>query len=91
VAQAYGTATNAGASGIGTANSTTATGVNAMGSPVDYYRLGNQSLGNWGNTLAMGYRNQLQAAQFNNQVRSEHLQWHRQYDPWRYRPRHEIL
>jgi hypothetical protein len=74
VAQAYGTATNAGSSGIGTANSAINTGANAMGSPTNYFGGGNYAMnlaGNnvasYGNTLSMGYNNQMQAANFNNQ------------------------
>jgi hypothetical protein len=74
VAQAYSTATGAGASGIGTANSAINTGANAQGSPLGYFGGGNQSsglagqnIGNYGNALSMGYQNQLSSANFNRQ------------------------
>lgn len=61
IAQTYNTAL---ASGTGAVNSTlaqTASGANTMGTGAQYMGLQNQSLGTWGNTLNMGYQNQLAA------------------------------
>lgn len=65
VANAYGTATNAGLAGINAANSTTQTAVNAMGSPTSYFAGGNQSNANSASAMNMGYNNALSGAQFN--------------------------
>jgi hypothetical protein len=64
IASSYNAATNAGSSGINAGNSTGQTGANMMGSPTNYFSGGNTALGNWGNTLNMGYQNQLAAAKF---------------------------
>jgi hypothetical protein len=61
IAGQYGTSLNAGAQAGNTGNSTFATGANAMGTPTQWQGLGNQALGVWGNTLNMGYQNQLAA------------------------------
>ena len=62
VAQAYGTATDAGKAGIGTANNTIATGAGTMGTPVQYMNLGNQSRANQVGALNTGFSNQLDAS-----------------------------
>lgn len=67
VANDYTTATNAGMAGINAANSTTTTGVNAMGSPSSYFGLGNSSNANAAGAMNMGYQNQLSGAQFSAQ------------------------
>ncbi len=67
IAQAYSTATGAGAGGLGGANSTYGTGAGAMGNPTQYMAGGNAALGNWANTLNMGYNNALGGAYFNAQ------------------------
>lgn len=64
VAGSYATATNAGMAGINAANSTTATGVNAMGSPTSYFGLGNASNANAAGALNMGYQNNLAGSEF---------------------------
>ena len=64
VANAYGTATNAGLAGINAANSTTATGVNAMGNPTSYFAGGNNSNASAANAMNMGYNNALAGSQF---------------------------
>lgn len=65
VAGSYATAEGAGLSGINGANSTTTTGVNAMGSPASYFAGGNSANVGAANALNMGYQNQLAGARFN--------------------------
>lgn len=63
IATQYGQATAAGNSAVSNQLATTASGANTMGTPTQWQGLGNQALGVWGNTLNMGYQNQL--AQYN--------------------------
>ena len=51
----------AGNSAANTQLATTMTGANTMGTPVQYGGLQNQAIGTWGNTLNMGYQNQIAA------------------------------
>lgn len=67
IANSYKTATDAGSSGINAGNSTVQTGGNVMGSPTNYFNSGNTALGNWGQTLNLGFQNQATAAQIKNQ------------------------
>jgi hypothetical protein len=66
VAQSYATATNAGSSGIGAANNTTATGSNTMGSPIQYGALGSSSLAGETSALNTGFSNAATSTQINN-------------------------
>lgn len=63
IAGQYGTALNSGNQAVNSGLATTASGSNSMGNPTQWQGLGNQSLGIWGNTLNMGYQNQLAAWQ----------------------------
>lgn len=63
VAQTYGTALQAGNSAANTTLAQTASGAQTMGTAPQYYQQQGQFLNNWGNTLNMGYQNQL--AQYN--------------------------
>jgi hypothetical protein len=63
VAQTYGTALQAGNQGVNSTLAQTQTGANTMGTATQYYQNQNAALGTWGNTLNMGYQNQL--AQYN--------------------------
>ncbi len=67
VAQAYATATNAGRSGIDTANSTTQTGSNTQGSPLGFGALSASNLAGQTSALNASYQNQLAGAQFDAQ------------------------
>ena len=59
IAQSYSTATGAGqAAGAATGQATTIGG-QTMGTAPSYMGLGNQAVGQWGNTLNMAYNNQL--------------------------------
>jgi hypothetical protein len=61
IATQYGTATAAGNSAVSNNLATTASGANTMGTGVQWQGMGNQALGVWGNTLNMGYQNQMAA------------------------------
>jgi hypothetical protein len=63
VAGTYATALQSGNSAANAALAGTASGANTMGTANQWQSTGNQALGTWGNTLNMGYQNQL--AQFN--------------------------
>lgn len=63
IAGQYGTALNSGNQAVNSGLATTASGAQTMGTPVQYQGLGNQALGVWGNTLNMGYQNQLSSWQ----------------------------
>jgi hypothetical protein len=52
VANAYSTATNAGAAGLKSADATVDTGSTAMGTPTSYFTAGNTALGNEGNVIS---------------------------------------
>lgn len=59
IAQSYNTATNAGSSGISTANQTTTTGASTQGTPIQYGALGNQSSALETQALNTGFNNAL--------------------------------
>ena len=61
IAGQYGTALQAGSGAVNSALQTTASGANTMGTAGQWQGLGNSALGTWGNTLNMGYQNQLGA------------------------------
>lgn len=61
IAASYGVAQNAGNGAVNNTLATTASGSNTMGNPTQWQGLGNQAVGIWGNTLNMGYQNQLAA------------------------------
>jgi hypothetical protein len=63
VAQTYGTALQAGNQAINSSLATTQTGANTMGTAPQYFAGQTNNLNTWGNTLNMGYQNQL--AQYN--------------------------
>lgn len=63
IAGTYATALQSGNQAVNSQLAGTASGANTMGTAPQYQGLGNQALGVWGNTLNMGYQNQL--AQFN--------------------------
>lgn len=63
IASSYGTASQMGQGAAGTTGQATQIGGQTMGTAPTYMGLGNQAVGTWGNTLNMGYQNQL--AQFN--------------------------
>jgi hypothetical protein len=59
IAAQYGTAMNAGNSGNSNMLNTTASGANTMGTGVQWQGQNNAALAGWGNTLNMGYNNQM--------------------------------
>lgn len=65
VAQQYGTATQSGASGVGTSNTTTGTYMPALGNSLGWAGMGNQSLMNSASTTHMGYQDQMAQHQSN--------------------------
>lgn len=66
VAATYGTSLQAGNAAVNSGLATTASGANSMGTAPQWMGTGNQALGIWGNTLNMGYQNQLAAFNANN-------------------------
>lgn len=70
IAGAYQTALQAGSGATAGQLGTTASGASTMGTAPTYMGLGNQAVGTWGNTLNMGYQNQLSAWQANQQASS---------------------
>jgi hypothetical protein len=69
VAGTYATALQSGNQAVNSALGNYSAGANAMGTAPQYMATGNQALGTWGNTLNMGYQNEL--AQYNaNQASS---------------------
>lgn len=70
IAGTYGTALQSGNAAVNSGLATTASGANTMGTAPQYQGLGNQSLGVWGNTLNMGYQNQMAQYQANQQSSS---------------------
>lgn len=68
VAQAYGTASTAGTAGIGAANQTLNTGVNAMGNPNSYFSGGNSANEGARSALNTGFTNQF--SNYNAQMTS---------------------
>lgn len=72
IAGTYGTALQAGNQAANSTLANTASGASTMGTGTQWTGLGNQAIGTWGNTLNMGYNNQV--AQFNaNQQASSGL------------------
>lgn len=63
ITQSYQTASGAGSGAAGVVGQGTSIGGQTMGTAPQYMGLGNQAVGQWGNTLNMSYNNQL--AQFN--------------------------
>lgn len=59
IAQTYGTSLAAGNQAENSSLSNVASGANTMGTATQWQGLGNQSLGVWGNTLQMGYQDEL--------------------------------
>lgn len=59
IAQSYSTASQAGSGAAGTTGQATQIGGTTMGTAPQYMGLGNQAVGQWGNTLNMAYSNQL--------------------------------
>lgn len=70
IAGTYATALQSGNAGVNSQLANTASGANTMGTNAQYQGLGNQALGTWGNTLNMGYQNQLGQYQANQQSSS---------------------
>ena len=69
VAQAYGTALQAGTQAASTRLATTASGAQTMGTAPQYYGLANNSLNTWSNALTSGYNAQL--AQYDREARQD--------------------
>lgn len=61
IAGQYATGLQAGNQAAGTGNTTTQTSGAVAGTPAQFMGAGNTAIGNWGNTLNMGYQNQLGA------------------------------
>jgi hypothetical protein len=70
VAGTYGVALQSGNQAVNSQLANYSAGANAMGTAPQYQALGNQALGIWGNTLNMGYQNQLAQYQANQQSSS---------------------
>jgi hypothetical protein len=70
VAGTYATALQSGNQAANSQLAGTASGASTMGTGTQWTGMGNQALGTWGNTLNMGYNNQLAAANFNAQQSS---------------------
>jgi hypothetical protein len=65
IASQYGTSLAAGNSAVNSQLAATASGANTMGTGLQWQGAGNQALGVWGNTLHMGYQDQLAQFQAN--------------------------
>lgn len=70
VAGTYATALQSGNQAVNSALSGTASGASTMGTGTQWQGLGQSALGTWGNTLNMGYQNQLAQYQANQQSSS---------------------
>jgi len=70
VAGTYGTALQSGNQAVNSSLANFSSGSQAMGTPTQWQGLGNQATGIWGNTLNMGYQNQLAQYQANQQASS---------------------
>lgn len=68
IASSYGTSHGAGAGAAGTVGQSTQIGSQSMGTAPQYFGGANSAIGQWGNTLNMGYNNQM--AHFNAQQQS---------------------
>jgi hypothetical protein len=70
VAGTYATALQSGNQAASSQLAGTASGASTMGTGTQWAGMGNQALNTWGNTLNMGYNNQLAAADFNSRQSS---------------------
>lgn len=70
VASSYQTASQMGQGAAGTTGQSSQIGGQNMGRPTDYMGLGNQAVGQWGNTLNMSYQNQLDRFKANQSASS---------------------
>lgn len=70
IAGTYATALQSGNQAANSQLGGTASGASTMGTGAQWTGAGNQALGTWGNTLNMGYNNQLAAADFNSRQSS---------------------
>lgn len=70
IAQSYSSATGAGTAAGATTGQATTIGGQTMGTAPSYMGLGNQAVGQWGNTLNMAYNNQLDRFKANQQASS---------------------
>ena len=70
IAGTYGTAMQSGNAAVNSAIGGTASGAATMGTGNQWVNSGNQGLNTWGNTLNMGYNNQMQQFQANQQSSS---------------------
>jgi hypothetical protein len=70
VAQAYGTAMQAGSGAGGQTLAQTASGANTMGTGLQWQGAGNQALNTWGNTLNMGHQNSMSTWKANQEQSS---------------------
>lgn len=70
VASSYQTAAQMGSGAAGTTGNATSIGGQTMGTAPQYMGLGNQAVGQWGNTLNMSYNNQLDRFKANQSASS---------------------
>lgn len=70
IAGTYGTALQSGNAAVNSQLGGTASGAATMGTGAQWTGMGNQGLNTWGNTLNMGYNNQMQQFQANQQSSS---------------------
>lgn len=70
IAQAYGTAMQAGQAGMGNALQTTASGANTIGTGSQWFGNQQSALGSWGNMIGKQYEGQMQAYNAKNQQSS---------------------
>lgn len=70
IAGTYGIALQSGSAAANSQLANTAQGASTMGTGTQWTGMGNQALGTWGNTLNMGYQNQLAQYQANQQSSS---------------------
>lgn len=70
IAGQYGTSMQGGQAAVNSNLATTASGANTMGTAPQYMGLGNQAVGQWGNTLTQGYSAQMQQYNANQQASS---------------------
>ena len=70
IAGTYGTALQSGNAAVNSTLATTASGASTMGTPTQWQGTGTQALGTWGNTLNMGYQNELAAFNANQTASS---------------------
>jgi hypothetical protein len=70
IASSYSTSNQAGTGAAGITGNATMTGANTMGTNTQYMGLGNQAVGQWGNTLNASYQNQLDRFKANQSASS---------------------